>query len=61
MNKNEFTPEYPGDNPNRKWVRDKAAQKGIRLNYTDLVLRLPNAQITWLFSRIIFREFGEGI
>jgi len=33
---NGFQPEYNGDNPNRAWVRQKLAEKGITVD-TDAV------------------------
>jgi hypothetical protein len=35
-----FTPEYAGDNPNRKWVRDTLVRKGMQISDLDAGLRL---------------------
>jgi hypothetical protein len=34
-----FAPEYDGDTPNRKWVRDKLAEKGVHLDAEAMDIR----------------------
>ena len=53
----EFQPEYNGDNPNRKWIRDKMEERGIHLNYTDVILHMSPAHIKWVFGKIMDAEF----
>jgi len=54
-----FKPEYEGDNPNRKWVRDKLAERGTPADTCAIVLVLPKAQIDWLFDRIVQHSYYE--
>lgn len=54
-----FTPEYPGDTPNRKWVRDKAAEKGIKVDPRDVIKEAPDSLVRWLFKQIMQVEYPE--
>lgn len=49
----EFKPEYPGDNPNRKWVRDNLRRKGASVDYGDVILRMSSAHVRWLFGQMV--------
>lgn len=53
----EFQPEYPGDTPNRKYVRDLMAARGIHVTYADVILRMSARHIKWHFERIMDAEF----
>jgi len=48
-----FVPEYPGDTPNRKWVRDKCRARGYDTDLVEIVKVLPQAQIDWLFWKAV--------
>jgi hypothetical protein len=56
----EFRPEYPGDTPNRKWVRDRMASKGIGVDYADVILHMPAVHVRWLFGAIVSAEWPEA-
>lgn len=56
----EFKPEYPGDTPNRKWVRDKIEEKGIRVDTTESIMRLPSQTVKLLFGVIITAEWPRA-
>lgn len=53
----DFKPLYPGDNPNRAWVRDAVERKGIKVDYRDVIMHASAAHIRWLFKQIIRVEF----
>lgn len=53
----EFTPEYPGDNPNRAWVRSKHEEKGLKVDQRKIVMLLPKRSIDILFHCMMRKEF----
>ncbi len=67
----DFIPEYPGDNPNRKYVRDKEKEKGIfeevekealrRLIYRGLDSEDTRAYINVTFAQIMAAHWPRGM
>jgi hypothetical protein len=55
--KNEFRPEYPGDNENREWVRKMQEKKGLKPDHRKIIMLLPASTVNILFDVIIRREF----
>lgn len=56
-----FEPEYPGDTPNRKWVRDKLAEKRITVDTIAVIKAMTEREIVWLFDHIVQHSyFGIG-
>lgn len=49
----DFKSAYPGDNPNRAWVRDAMERKGIKVDYRDVILRHSAAHVRWLFETMM--------
>jgi hypothetical protein len=52
-----FEPEYQGDTPNRKWVRDKLEEKGTPTDITSIIKVLPEQHIQWIFDRIVQHSY----
>lgn len=58
----EFIPEYPGDNPNRKWVRDAVERHNLTREVAVLAVKaLPPEAIRIMFNSIMARPFPAGL
>lgn len=54
-----FVPDFPGDNPNRQWVRRLAEEKGIKIDQREVVMLLPKGSINILFHCMMRKEFPD--
>lgn len=50
---NDFIPEYPGDTPNRQWVRDKCRERGYPTDLVEVAKKMPQSYIDRLFWKAV--------
>ena len=52
-----FEPEYPGDTPNRRWVRRKLNEREVPIDEIAVIKCLPDRHIRWMFDELIQHSY----